>query len=112
MSDGYAIRPTDEELAEWTSGTVAQGFPEYYEDRHYELPDGMFEELIESRAVIAESTERWARLHQRVMRFGKELNKERAIRLTLERVLDEMDSADVEADYWAFRIREAMDLTT
>lgn len=50
MSDEYAIRPTDQELAEWTSGTVAQGFPEYYEDRHYELLVGMFEELIELRA--------------------------------------------------------------
>lgn len=58
MSDGYAIRPTDEELAAWTSGTVAQGFPEYYEDRHYELLDGMFEELIELRAAIANAKPR------------------------------------------------------
>lgn len=93
MSDEYAIRPTDEELAGWADpeGEAGLYFPEYYVERHYELLQGMFEELIESRAVIAESTERWADLTQRVAHLGNNLDVARAGRWNAEARVTELE---------------------
>ncbi|MDE8648107.1 hypothetical protein PXH69_24375 [Rhodococcus qingshengii] len=49
------IRPTDEQLAEWNEAYSGGGtsFPEYYQEDHYELIQGMISELIAHRKFKA-----------------------------------------------------------
>lgn len=49
------IRPTDEQLAAWNAAYSGGGtsFPEYYQEDHYELLQGIISELIELRKMKA-----------------------------------------------------------
>lgn len=51
MNSDTPIRPTDEQLAEWSSEPWQ--FPVYYSDEHDQYLQGMAEELVEVRQQLA-----------------------------------------------------------
>ncbi|OZC59257.1 hypothetical protein CH276_22685 [Rhodococcus sp. 06-470-2] len=57
-----AVRPTDEQLADWTD-PYGSNFPPYYLTEHDQLLQGMWEELIELRAERAARTVEYAVKH-------------------------------------------------